>query len=204
MSQVEAVRPSSNSFERAKAIVFFLVIASLAGYFVYKEATRVGTPGVINIGQQAPDFSIKDQGGKVIKLSDYRGKLVFLNFWATWCTPCVKEMPDMETLNNTFKDRKFQMLAISVDNEWSDVNQFYKDYKLTIPNALDPGHQIARLYKVEKFPETFLIDGNGSVVKHTWSYTWADPRVISYVDSLIRQQEARIGASAGTQQASTK
>src|SRR5262245_50308631 len=84
--------------ERVKAIIFFLVVGSLASYFVYKEASRKGEPGVINIGQQAPDFSIKNQQGRVVKLSDYRGKVVFLNFWATWCQPSVQEMPEMETL----------------------------------------------------------------------------------------------------------
>src|SRR5438552_10276170 len=94
--------------ERIKAISFFLAVSSVAGYFVYKEVTRVGEPGIINIGQQAPDFSIKDQSGKVVKLSDYRGKAVFLNLWATWCEPCIKEMPSMEVMYQAFKDRKFQ------------------------------------------------------------------------------------------------
>src|SRR5437016_13023048 len=111
--------------ERIKAIIFFLLVTSVAGFFVYKEVTRVGQPGIINIGQQAPDFSINDQEGRLFKLSDYRGKVVFLNLWATWCQPCIKEMPTMETLNRRFKDRKFQMIAISVDNEWQDVNTFY-------------------------------------------------------------------------------
>src|SRR5256714_12359312 len=98
--------------DRIKGIVFFLVVGFLAGYFVYSEVTRVGEPGIINIGQQAPDFSIKDQTGKLVKLSDYRGKVVFLNLWGTWCEPCIKEMPAMEILYQAFKDRKFQMLAI--------------------------------------------------------------------------------------------
>ena len=110
--------------ERVKAIIFFLVVGFVAGYFVYREATRVGEPGVINIGQQAPDFSIKDQAGNAVKLSDYRGKVVFLNIWGTWCVGCVEEMPSMETLYQKFKDRKFEMMAITIDNDWDVVNQF--------------------------------------------------------------------------------
>ena len=205
MSAQQAVEPQSNAGQRLKAILFFVAVASVAGYFVYKEATRVGTPGVVNIGQQAPDFSIKDQAGRLIKLSDYRGKVVFLNFWATWCQPCIAEMPSMEKLNAAFKDRKFQMLAISVDNGWEEVNQFYKDYNLTIPNALDPGHQIAlNLYHVAKFPETFLIDSNGFVVRHEWARNWSDPRLMGYVESLIRPQEAKLSRPDGGQQASSK
>lgn len=184
-----------NTTMRLKPIIFFLAVGSLAGFFVYREVTRVGDPGVVNIGQQAPDFSLKDEDGKPVRLSDYRGKLVFLNFWATWCIPCIEEMPEMETLKNTYKDRKFQMLAVSVATDWDVVRKFYKEHNLTIPAALDPGHQISGLYKVFKFPETFLIDGNGYVVRHTWSEHWANPRVMALVDSLIQQQEAKQGTS---------
>ena len=185
---------------RLKPIIFFLVVCSIAGYFVYREVTRVGDVGVINIGQQAPDFAIKGDDGREIKLSQYRGKLVFLNFWATWCAPCVEEMPEMEVLKNTFKDRKFQMLAVSVDTNWEVVKEFYKDHNLTIPAFLDPGRQVSSVYKVFKFPETFLIDGNGYVIRHTWVEHWANPRVMANVESLIQRQEAR-QQSAGQQAA---
>jgi peroxiredoxin len=177
--------------ERLKAIVFFLVVSTVAGYFVYREVTRVGAPGVINIGQQAPDFSIKDQSGNLVKLSDHRGKVVFLNIWGTWCLPCIEEMPAMETLNRKFKDRKFQMMAVSIDNDWEIVNDFYKKYNLTLPAFLDPGHQIAELYKVYKYPETFLIDASGNVVKHTWQENWADPRAVAIIEKLVIQAEAK-------------
>ena len=177
--------------ERVKAFIFFIVVGSVAGFFVYREVTRVGEPGVINIGQQAPDFSIKDQQGRLVKLSDYRGKAVFLNLWGTWCQPCVAEMPEMETLYQKFKDRKFQMMAVSIDNDWAEVNKFYKDHDLTLPAFLDPGHQVADLYKVFKYPETFLIDANGNVVKHTWQEHWADPRTMKTVENLILQAETK-------------
>ena len=181
----------SDMRERVKAVIFFLVVGSVAGYFVYKEVTRVGEPGIINIGQQAPDFSIKDQEGRLVKLSDYRGKVVFLNVWGTWCQPCIAEMPEMETLYQAFRDRKFQMMAVSIDNDWEDVNKFYQEHNLTLPAFLDPGHQIANLYKVYKYPETFLIDANGHVVKHTWQEHWADPRTMRIVENLVRQAESK-------------
>jgi peroxiredoxin len=175
--------------ERIKAIVFFIVVGSVAGFFVYREVTRVGEPGVINVGQKAPDFAVKDQQGRVVKLSDFRGKVVFLNLWGTWCPPCVAEMPEMEILYQKFKDRKFEMMAISIDNDWPEVNQFFKDKNLTMPAYLDPGHQVANLYKVFKYPETFLIDGNGYVARHTWTERWADPRVMAKVEALINQAD---------------
>jgi peroxiredoxin len=183
--------------ERLKAIVFFLIVGVVAGYFVYREATRVGDPGVVNIGQKAPDFSIKDKNGKLVKLSDFKGKVVFLNFWGTWCAPCVAEMPEMETLYQKFKDRKFEMMAVSIDNDWPEINQFYKDHNISLPPYLDPGHQISGLYKVYKWPETFLINGSGNVVLHTWAEHWADPRVMAKVDDLIRQQETASPIESG-------
>jgi peroxiredoxin len=179
---------------RIKPILFFMIVGSIAGFLVYREVTRVGTPGIINIGQQAPDFSIKDENGHEVKLSDYRGKLVFLNFWATWCGPCVDEMPEMETLNKTMKDRNFQMLPVSIDIEWSTVKQFYQEHNLTIPSFLDPGQQVARgLYKTTGWPETFLIDANGSVLKHVVGPAhWADPRVMANIMSMLPQKQTSL------------
>jgi peroxiredoxin len=162
---------------------------------VFREVTRKGQPGVINIGQEAPDFSIKDKDGRLVKLSEHRGKVVFLNVWGTWCQPCIAEMPEMETLYRKMKGRKFEMMAVSIDNNWDEVNQFYKEHNLTLPSFLDPGHQIAELYKVYKYPETFLIDANGYVRKHTWAEHWADPRVVDIVEDLVRQAETKQSTS---------
>ncbi|HLH29657.1 MAG TPA: redoxin domain-containing protein [Terriglobia bacterium] len=176
--------------ERLKAIIFFVVVGSVAGIFVYREANHKGDPGVINVGQKAPDFSIKDESGKLVKLSDFRGKVVFLNFWGTWCQPCVEEMPEIQKLYGMFKDRKFQMLEVSIDNDWPDIHKFYGEHQLALPTYLDPGHQVASLYKVYKFPETFLIDGNGNVRRHTWFEHWSDSRVVTRVDALVKEAEA--------------
>jgi len=175
--------------ERIKAIVFFVVVGLIAGGFVYRQAQHTGDPGVINIGQKAPEFSIKDESGRLVKLSDFRGKVVFVNFWGTWCPSCVDEMPEIQKLYEHFKGRKFEMLEVSIDNDWPEIHQFYKDHNLALPTYLDPGHQIATLYKVYKFPETFLIDGNGNVVRHTWYEHWADPRVVAKVEGLINQAD---------------
>jgi len=163
---------------------------SIAALFVYREKTRVGQPGVISVGQQAPDFTIKDASGKPVKLSDSRGKLVFLNFWATWCEPCVDEMPEMNTLNEKFKDRKFQMMAVSVDNSWDVVKDFYEKHALDMPTYLDPGQQVRSLFNVHGYPETFIIDRNGSVLKYIIGpQHWSDPKVMAMIESMVKDQE---------------
>src|SRR5262245_59454386 len=123
---------------RLKPILFFLAVATIALFFVLRKPANVE----VNIGDLAPDFAIKDETGKEIKLSDYRGSVVFLNFWYTTCEPCRMEMPDMELVNRIFKDRKFQMIPVSVDTNFDDVKKFYSDFKLaTMPMFLDPGKQ---------------------------------------------------------------
>ena len=150
---------------RLKPILFFLVVGGFAVYVAARQY-RYGDGGVIRIGQIAPDFTLQDLSGKAAKLSDYRGKLVFLNFWASWCAPCEQEMPDLEFLNKTFKDRKFQMLTVSVDTNPDDALKFYKRLKLSMPWYPDPGRTVADRYKVEVYPETFVIDRNGHIIKH--------------------------------------
>jgi peroxiredoxin len=170
-----------------KPVIFFVVVGLVAGSFVYREVKRTDNFGVINIGQQAPDFSIKDKTGNEVKLSDHRGNVVFLNFWATWCTPCVDEMPEMQIVNRLFKDRKFRMMAISVDTDWSYVDKFYEQYKLDLPTYLDPGRKIAELYKTTGYPETFIIGPNGTVLKKVIGHpeNWSDPRVLAVLESML-------------------
>ncbi len=177
---------------QVKPIIFFLVVGLIAGSFVYREISRTDNFGVINIGQQAPDFAIKDRDGKEVKLSDHRGNLVFLNVWATWCVPCIDEMPEMLVVNNLFKDKKFKMMAVSLDTDWSYVDKFYKEYKLDLPTYLDPGRRVSELYKTTGVPETFIIGPNGTVLKKVIGHpeNWADPRVLAVLESMLPPGEA--------------
>ena len=165
-----------------RAIALFVASGALAAFFVYKQAIEVGQPGVITIGQEAPDFELKG-----VKLSDYRGKLVFLHFWASWCSPCVAEAEHLEKLKIVMKDKPFEMLAISIDVEEDDVRKFDKEYNVTLPALLDPGRQVARgLYKITGQPETFLISPEGFVLKHILGpVEWSNPRVLANIESLL-------------------
>lgn len=173
---------------RLKPIVFFLVVGALALFFVLREPRST----VVNVGDLAPDFSVRDETGKEVKLSDYRGHVVFLNFWYTTCVPCRQEMPDMELVNRVFKDRKFKMIPVSVDTNFDDVKKFYQDFKLTtMPMYLDPGKQVADQYNVFKFPETYIIDGNGIVLKHyIGGKTWSSPTYMSTIEEFVEKQES--------------
>ena len=142
-------------------------------------------------------LSVKDDSGNEHKLSDFRGNVVFLNFWFTDCAPCRKEMPDMELVNQVFKDRKFKMIPISVDVDYEPVKKFYAELKLdSMQMYFDPGKQVAHRYNVYQFPETYLIDGNGIVLKHyIGAMNWSNSSYMSAMEEYVRKQETPETAS---------
>jgi cytochrome c biogenesis protein CcmG/thiol:disulfide interchange protein DsbE len=147
---------------RRRGVVFAggLAILALAFGVVWLQSAKYEP---LVVGMQAPDFSLPDLGGKKQQLSDYRGKVVFLNFWATWCKPCKEEMPSMEALWENFKNEGFVMLAVSMDRVTTtkDIPPFIESLKLTFPILTDSWGQTDKRYKLMGVPETYLIDQNG-------------------------------------------
>lgn len=113
----------------------------------------------------APGFELPTLAGGKVRLHDYRGKVVFINFWATWCGTCEVEMPSMEKLYQRFKDDGFEMLTISIDKDQSLIEPFMKKYGLTFPVLLDPESTVAKKdYKTTGVPETFIVNREGIIV----------------------------------------
>ena len=115
-------------------------------------------------GPMAPDFRLKDLNGKTHTLLDYRGKFVFLNFWATWCPPCKKEMPSMQRVFEEADKEKFVMLAVNVKEDKKVVQAFAKKNGYTFPILLDTDYKVGGEYRAQAIPLTFLIDKEGRVV----------------------------------------
>jgi len=139
-------------------------------------------------GKQAPDFTLPSLAGGEITLSDYRGKLVFLNIWATWCAPCREEMPSMQKLYKKFADRKFVMLTVSIDENRADIPPFVEELGLTFPIALDTQSRVAQLYGLTGVPETFLISPAGKVLHHIVGPSdWFEPGIVGAFDSMLRK-----------------
>ncbi len=143
-------------------------------------------------GYIAPDFILTTSTGENIQLSDLRGNIVFLNFWATWCKPCRNEMPSMQVLWERFKNEKFVMLAVSIDKDHRNaVEPFMKELGLTMPVMYDPESKAANLYETTGVPETFIIAKNGRILfKAVGEENWADPDAVSAFDSLIHDKLA--------------
>jgi peroxiredoxin len=119
------------------------------------------------VGGAAPEFSLSDLGGKAVRLANLKGRVVFLNVWATWCEPCREEMPSMESLYQRLHGPDFEMLAVNADQgDRAVVERFVREHGLTFPVLPDPDLQIADRYRVTGYPETFLIDRNGRIVGH--------------------------------------
>jgi len=140
------------------------------------------------VGNQAADFSLKRRDGKVVSLRDFRGQVVFLNFWATWCGPCRKEMPAMELLHQKMKGRNFVMLAISEDQDgWNSVDPFVQSLKLTFSVLQDSDQRVAMQYHAYRFPETFVINEKGIIAdKRLGAAPWEHPKFVEYFMKLTK------------------
>ncbi|HET8577695.1 MAG TPA: TlpA disulfide reductase family protein [Methylomirabilota bacterium] len=138
--------------------------------------------------QMAKEFKVATPEKTQLRLSDFKGKVIFLNFWATWCEPCKEEMPAMERLYQKYRDRGLLVLAISVDTEGAAVvTPFVKKYKFTFRIGLDPRMSVTSLYGVWAVPSTFIIDREGKrILFATGPREWDGAASHALFDSLLR------------------
>jgi len=143
--------------------------------------------GVLQIPADSDPIEIrlKDPTGRPISLSEFRGKIVFINFWTTWCLACVVEMPSMEKLHQKFKDKDFVMLAINLQESASKIKQFYKEYKLTFTTLLDSTGDVGAGLGIRSIPTTFILDKNGRIIgKVLGPREWEGKESIALFDYL--------------------
>jgi thiol-disulfide isomerase/thioredoxin len=139
-----------------------------------------------------PDFSLTDREGKKISLKDFRGKTVFLNFWATWCEPCREEMPAMEKLYQEHNDNNFVVLAVNVKDRRQEALAFVKELKLTYPIAFDPNAEVASLYGAGGLPTTYLIGPKGEGLARGWGPAeWYSPAARNLIKELLEEKNGR-------------
>lgn len=135
---------------------------------------------------EAPDFSLQDVTGKAIRLKDFRGKVVFLNFFATWCVPCREEMPAMDRLYRTYKDRGLVVLAVDIREGTKAVQAFTQELKLSFPTLLDKDGSVAYAYGVRPVPATYLVGHDGKVMWRAFgSREWSSSGARQYFSSLL-------------------
>lgn len=136
--------------------------------------------------QPAPDFSLSDLHGRQVRLTDLKGQVVLVNFWASWCPPCRQEMPSMEELYRQLHGEGVELLAINVEeNAAVAAAAFLQQHPHSFPVLLDPQADAQKAYNVSRFPETFIVDRDGQIVERVvGAIDWADPRVIDFLRQL--------------------
>ena len=205
--------------ERSRGALFLLgaIFAAAALWFV------VGSDGggdPVVRGARAPAFSLErlsaeepstapgngggatagedGRGGGRVSLESLAGRVVLVNFWATWCEPCEQEMPAMERLYRSLPRDRFEMLAISIDDEPSKVAAFVDRYSLTFPILLDPGKRVAERYQTMGVPESLLVDGSGRVVeRYVGPREWDAPEYVARIETLFADDPVGGGTGAG-------
>ncbi|MBI3089654.1 MAG: TlpA family protein disulfide reductase [Candidatus Tectomicrobia bacterium] len=135
----------------------------------------------------APAFSLPKLGGGVVSLEQLRGKLVVVNFWATWCPPCRAEMPELETLFKTYEARGLVVLGVSIDTQGAKVvGPFQEEYRYSFPLLLDPQEEVSRLYAVRSVPTTFIIARNGNLLAGVLGpRSWVSANSLHLFDRLL-------------------
>ena len=163
-------------------LVVALLAAALAG------CSRGEPPAApeVKVGAPAPDFALKTLDGTEVRLSDLRGKVVFVNLWATWCPPCRKELPTMVRFYREYRDRGVEILAVSEDRDPRAVRKAVGRYGITFPVLLDENKRVYNLYRATGVPETHLIDRQG-IIRHTviGPFDWTAPEVARAVEALL-------------------
>lgn len=139
---------------------------------------------------EVPNFSFT-LNGRPQELRDLRGQVVVLNFWASWCPPCVEEMPSLERLHRRLQGRGVLVLGISVDEDPAAYDTFLRSNNITFPNYRDPEKRISTLYGTFMYPETYIIDRQGRLVrKIIGPLQWDDPQVVEFLTRVLESSSA--------------
>jgi cytochrome c biogenesis protein CcmG/thiol:disulfide interchange protein DsbE len=181
---------SNTWFYVSVTLAVLLIVAGLSGLWLTNQTsssaqTTTGqfTPPASK-AVQASDFTLQTLDGRSVKLSDYRGQVILLNTWASWCPPCRAEMPDLEAYYREHKEDGFVVLAVNDEESASTVANFIQAQGFTFPVLLDPEGKVMSQYGVRGLPTSFLIDRNG-MVRGVWSGQLSPERLKQIVDPLL-------------------
>lgn len=164
-------------------ILHYLLAASVAVFAVVLwDALR---DRVVNVGDTAPNFSITTESGLNVSRSNFGGRLLVLNFWATWCPPCVRETPALEALHNQLKDSGVVVLGVSLDKNEKKYKDFLKRFRVTYAMTRDEKGEVSGLFGTYRYPETYVIDRNGKVVQKIIGAEWTVENMSRYLKSLL-------------------
>jgi cytochrome c biogenesis protein CcmG/thiol:disulfide interchange protein DsbE len=165
--------------------LYFVGIAITLAALFYILADSL-TERLVNQGDQATAFQVKTDQGKTISIAEFPGKVLVLNFWASWCKPCVDEMPSLNEFSKRMEKEGVTVLGISVDHDEARYRKFLKDANIAFQTYRDEKADIAASYGTYKYPETYIIDKQGKVVeKIIGEEFWLNPNVVNRIRRLL-------------------
>jgi cytochrome c biogenesis protein CcmG/thiol:disulfide interchange protein DsbE len=174
--------PRSGSMSDRLLQVGILAMLALFCFALYSSLHET----VVNAGDKAPDFTVTADSGQTFTVHNFNGKLLLLNFWATWCAPCVEEVPSLNQLARQLGPQGLVVLGVSVDKDPNAYKNFLQHFPVSFQTARDPDEKVNLKYGTIQFPESYLIDRNGKVVeKFISAQNWASPEMIQHVQSLL-------------------
>ena len=173
-----------------KRIAVYCLILSAALLIISGCKKKEEAAGVSKVRENkpAPEITVNSLTNVPLKLSALKGKVVLLNFWATWCPPCREEMPSMMKLNSAMAGKPFQMVAVSIDEGGvPEIESFFKTSGYSLPTYTDPGGAAQQTYGITGVPESFVIDKNGILVKKVIGpMAWDSAEVVSFIEGLMK------------------
>lgn len=169
--------------ERTLTALIGLLLAALV-FVIYDSIHET----VIVVGDTAPSFSITTDSGRAVSVSSYGGRMLVLNFWASWCQPCVQEIPSLHQFQRRFEKSGVVVLAVSVDKDEKAYKTFLSRARVSFLTARDPDARINAEYGTFRYPETYIIDSRGKVVqKLIGPQDWNDQRMIADMQALLQR-----------------
>lgn len=164
------------------------LVVVVAGLLMLAGCPGGPPPASVVVGELAPEFTLVNMEGERVSLADYRGQVVVLNFWATWCPPCREEKPTMERLYQQFKDDGLVFLAINVEeNGHQVVSEYLMNNSFSFPILLDGKAEVQGMYGVFRYPESYIIDRDGTVVEHIiGGRDWMESSTYRKIESLLK------------------
>jgi cytochrome c biogenesis protein CcmG, thiol:disulfide interchange protein DsbE len=172
-------------FRNRTDLILKAAIASLTAALCVVVAGTL-EPKIVGKGDTAPKFTLTTDQGRTVTRSDFGGKLLVLNFWATWCPPCIEELPSLDQFAKKFGAQGVTVLAVSVDTSETQYRQLLERVRPGFLTVRDPEANISSSYGTFKYPETYVIDSGGKVLyKEAGGRDWMDPAFLNYFQSLL-------------------
>lgn len=170
--------------ERSELAAKLTLLGFVALFVIFFSRPHGNRP--VKLGELAPNFTLQKDDGKPLSLSDFRGKIVVVNFWATWCGPCVDEVPSLNKFAERFADKGVQVLGVSVDEDPEAYRNFLSKYKVSFLTLRNASRTVSESYGTYKLPESYIISRDGRVLQKVIGATnWTNQEMVNYVEGLV-------------------